>query len=273
MTSLAFGLGVLPLAVATGAGAGAQRAIGTGVFGGMLAGTFLGIFFIPLFFVVVQRLFHSVPDEPVHDASRQRSAACPRRARAASPCSVKRRSSAALLWACWRPAPSSRVTGSRHCRCRTSGRFRPPRAQRLPRPASRPRRLPPSRRPQRRQRATSAGGTSSSMRACSRSSRGARQQPRSARGRAQYRAGARAIPHPARRRCSRHRRQRQLDPREAAAGADLRQRRPSPSNIIQAGVGITQYEMDLFGRVRSLTHAALQQYLAQEEARRSAQLS
>jgi len=51
MTSLAFGLGVLPLAVATGAGAGAQRAIGTGVFGGMVAGTFLGIFFIPVFFV------------------------------------------------------------------------------------------------------------------------------------------------------------------------------------------------------------------------------
>ncbi len=62
MTSLAFGLGVLPLAVATGAGAGAQRAIGTGVFGGMLAGTFLGIFFIPLFFVVVQHVFHSVPE-------------------------------------------------------------------------------------------------------------------------------------------------------------------------------------------------------------------
>jgi multidrug efflux pump len=66
MTSLAFGLGVLPLAVATGAGAGAQRAIGTGVFGGMLAGTFLGIFFIPLFFVVVQRLFHSVPEAAPH---------------------------------------------------------------------------------------------------------------------------------------------------------------------------------------------------------------
>jgi multidrug efflux pump len=63
MTSLAFGLGVLPLAVATGAGAGAQRAIGTGVFGGMLAGTFFGIFFIPLFFMVVQRLFHSLPEE------------------------------------------------------------------------------------------------------------------------------------------------------------------------------------------------------------------
>ncbi|HEX4885091.1 MAG TPA: efflux RND transporter permease subunit [Casimicrobiaceae bacterium] len=55
MTSLAFGLGVLPLAIATGAGSGAQRAIGTGVLGGMIVGTFLGIVFIPLFFVVVQR--------------------------------------------------------------------------------------------------------------------------------------------------------------------------------------------------------------------------
>jgi multidrug efflux pump len=55
MTSLAFGLGVLPLAIATGAGSGAQRAIGTGVLGGMVLGTFLGIFFIPLFFVVVER--------------------------------------------------------------------------------------------------------------------------------------------------------------------------------------------------------------------------
>jgi multidrug efflux pump len=56
MTSLAFGLGVLPLAIATGAGSGAQRAIGTGVLGGMIVGTFLGVVFIPLFFVVVQRL-------------------------------------------------------------------------------------------------------------------------------------------------------------------------------------------------------------------------
>jgi multidrug efflux pump len=57
MTSLAFGFGVLPLAIASGAGAGARRAIGTGVVGGVLAGTFLGIFFIPVFYVVVQRLF------------------------------------------------------------------------------------------------------------------------------------------------------------------------------------------------------------------------
>ena len=69
MTSLAFGLGVLPLAVATGAGAGAQRAIGTGVFGGMIAGTFLGIFFIPVFFVVVQSVFHGLREQVVSDGS------------------------------------------------------------------------------------------------------------------------------------------------------------------------------------------------------------
>jgi hydrophobe/amphiphile efflux-1 (HAE1) family protein len=56
MTSLAFGFGVLPLAIATGAGSGAQRAIGTGVLGGMIVGTFLGIFFVPLFFVLIVKL-------------------------------------------------------------------------------------------------------------------------------------------------------------------------------------------------------------------------
>ncbi len=57
MTSLAFGGGVLPLALASGAGSGSQNAIGTGVFGGMVAATFLGLLFVPLFFVVVKRLF------------------------------------------------------------------------------------------------------------------------------------------------------------------------------------------------------------------------
>ena len=57
MTSLAFMLGVLPLAISTGAGANSRHAIGTGVFGGMLSATVLAIFFIPLFFVVVMRLF------------------------------------------------------------------------------------------------------------------------------------------------------------------------------------------------------------------------
>ncbi len=57
MTSLAFGFGVLPLAKATGAGAGAQTAIGTSVLGGMFTATFLAIFFIPLFYVTVVQLF------------------------------------------------------------------------------------------------------------------------------------------------------------------------------------------------------------------------
>jgi multidrug efflux pump subunit AcrB len=54
MTSLAFILGVVPLVISTGAGASGRRSIGTGVFGGMLAATFLAIFFVPLFFVIVQ---------------------------------------------------------------------------------------------------------------------------------------------------------------------------------------------------------------------------
>jgi len=53
MTSLAFILGVLPLAVSTGAGSGSQKAIGTGVIGGMLSATVLGIYFVPVFFVLI----------------------------------------------------------------------------------------------------------------------------------------------------------------------------------------------------------------------------
>jgi len=59
MTSLAFILGVLPLATAKGAGSGSQNAIGTGVMGGMISATFLAIFFVPLFFVIVRRIFRS----------------------------------------------------------------------------------------------------------------------------------------------------------------------------------------------------------------------
>jgi multidrug efflux pump len=59
MTSLAFGVGVIPLATSTGAGSGSQNAIGTGVLGGIVAATVLGVFFIPVFFVVVRRLFAS----------------------------------------------------------------------------------------------------------------------------------------------------------------------------------------------------------------------
>jgi len=57
MTSLAFGMGVLPLALASGAGSGSQRAIGVGVLGGMISATVLGIYFVPLFYLWVKTLF------------------------------------------------------------------------------------------------------------------------------------------------------------------------------------------------------------------------
>jgi multidrug efflux pump len=57
MTSLAFILGVLPLVIASGAGAASQRAIGTGVMGGMITATALGVFFVPVFFVVIRGMF------------------------------------------------------------------------------------------------------------------------------------------------------------------------------------------------------------------------
>jgi multidrug efflux pump len=57
MTSLAFGLGVVPLAISAGVGSAGQNAVGTGVLGGMVSATLLGIFFVPVFFVVVERLF------------------------------------------------------------------------------------------------------------------------------------------------------------------------------------------------------------------------
>jgi multidrug efflux pump len=57
MTSIAFIFGVLPLAISTGAGANSRHAIGTGVMGGMIAATVLAVFLVPLFFVVVRRIF------------------------------------------------------------------------------------------------------------------------------------------------------------------------------------------------------------------------
>ena len=57
MTSLAFIFGVVPLAIATGAASKSQQAIGTGVMGGMISATVLAVFFVPVFFVVVMRLF------------------------------------------------------------------------------------------------------------------------------------------------------------------------------------------------------------------------
>ncbi|BAV63805.1 efflux RND transporter permease subunit [Sphingobium cloacae] len=66
MTSFAFIFGVLPLAVSTGAGAGGQNAIGLAVVGGMLSATVLAIFFVPVFFTVVKRLFREHHDAPAN---------------------------------------------------------------------------------------------------------------------------------------------------------------------------------------------------------------
>ncbi len=64
MTSMAFVLGVMPLALARGAGSGAQNDIGTGVVGGMISATILAIFFVPVFFVVVLSVFGKTPARP-----------------------------------------------------------------------------------------------------------------------------------------------------------------------------------------------------------------
>jgi multidrug efflux pump len=71
MTSMAFILGCVPMAIATGAGANSLHAIGTGVIGGMLASTLIASFFVPLFFVIVEnassvfsREKEALPDVP-----------------------------------------------------------------------------------------------------------------------------------------------------------------------------------------------------------------
>jgi multidrug efflux pump len=69
MTSMAFTLGVLPLALSSGAGSASQRAIGTGVIGGIVTGTGLAVLFVPIFFVVVRSLFKdSARQQEVHAA-------------------------------------------------------------------------------------------------------------------------------------------------------------------------------------------------------------
>jgi multidrug efflux pump subunit AcrB len=71
MTSMAFIFGMFPLVIATGAGAASRQSIGTGVLGGMLAATFLAIFFVPLFYVLIRKLTGrmAVPSHQVHKAS------------------------------------------------------------------------------------------------------------------------------------------------------------------------------------------------------------
>jgi multidrug efflux pump len=70
MTSMAFILGVLPLAISSGAGSGSQNAIGTGVMAGMVAATWFGIYYTPIFFIIIYKIFKS--------ASNPRDAASPK---------------------------------------------------------------------------------------------------------------------------------------------------------------------------------------------------
>ncbi len=64
MTSMAFSLGVLPLVLSSGAGSGGRQAIGSGVLGGTLSATVLGVLLVPLFFVLVARLAGQAKDKP-----------------------------------------------------------------------------------------------------------------------------------------------------------------------------------------------------------------
>ncbi|QOF78068.1 efflux RND transporter permease subunit [Variovorax sp. 38R] len=73
MTSLAFGLGVVPLVTASGAGSASQRAIGTGVLGGMVTGTVLAVIFVPVFFVVIRTLFKGSARQ--HEADKRHATA------------------------------------------------------------------------------------------------------------------------------------------------------------------------------------------------------
>ena len=68
MTSIAFVLGVTPLVISTGAGSASQNAIGTGVAGGMISGTVLAVFLVPVFFVVVARIVTKVTGHVPHIA-------------------------------------------------------------------------------------------------------------------------------------------------------------------------------------------------------------
>lgn len=75
MTSMAFILGVTPLALSSGAGSASQNAIGIGVIGGMLSATFLAIFFVPLFFIVIQKHFGKKREAPVQVENENHSGA------------------------------------------------------------------------------------------------------------------------------------------------------------------------------------------------------
>ena len=78
MTSFALIMGVVPLAISTGAGANSRHAIGTSVIGGMLFATFIGLLLIPVFFVVVRRMLGDKLDEPSKEYLEHKNQPAPR---------------------------------------------------------------------------------------------------------------------------------------------------------------------------------------------------
>ena len=117
MTSLAFIAGVLPLAISTGAGANSRIAIGTAVIGGMLTATILAIFFMPLFFVLVRRLFRRRRGRP-HERRKRRAEVPAHDEQARLSRSARGLRSPA--------AASSRITRGPSRRCRRPGRSATP---------------------------------------------------------------------------------------------------------------------------------------------------
>ena len=81
MTSFAFILGIWPLVNATGAGAASRRSLGTAVFGGMIAATVLAVFFVPVFYVLMQRLSELRRPKPFRNPRNGPRHQCERRAR------------------------------------------------------------------------------------------------------------------------------------------------------------------------------------------------
>jgi hypothetical protein len=248
MTSLAFVFGVLPLAISNGAGSGSQHAIGTGVIGGMLSATILAIFFVPLFFVIVEKIF-----KPKHKRAEE-TPAIPAEGPQNDSAMFVRNLTLTLLAATsahapapWLPPPSGRP-------CR------------WPRPG----RPPPSR--------PAASAADLAWREVFidprlRAYRTGAEENRDLRvallniekARAQYGVQRAAL----------------LPGINAGVSASKSR---TPASISQTGsaveteqysanVGFTGYELDLFGRVRSLNQAALQNWLATRENSRTAQIS
>ena len=251
MTSLAFILGVVPLAISSGAGSGSQNAIGTGVIGGMLTATFLAIFFVPTFFVVMLKLFK------VKRMSEQRD----------------------------KHKPTSRRRDLRNDDSDENPVVRIPGGglARWPRPTSaRTRRSAPPIRPAR---PTSPTRSTPGVATADVGWRDFFTDPllqrliemslannRDLRVAALNVEAARAIPHSAFQPDAQRRSGRQGN-RAAHAGSLTPSGEATTSHNYQVGAALSTWELDLFGRIRSLSDKALESYLALDETRTATQLS